>query len=166
MAEPRWLTAAEQDVWRLYWETSQRLLARLARELGDDTPVSMAEYDVLVKLSEAPDRTLRMSELASRTTQSRSRMAHTVARMECDGQVVRSKSESDGRGVVATLTEDGLELLRKAAPSHVESVRRHFIDLLDEDDLACLNRVLGKMVTHLREVDPNHAPFNPVQRPE
>ncbi len=161
MGEPQWLTSDEQAIWRLYLEVSQRLWARLSRELGEETDVSLAEYDVLVKLSEAPDHSLRMSELAARTTQSRSRLTHTVSRLEREGHVVRNPTSQDRRGVVCTLTDEGLDLLRSAAPSHVNSVRTHFIDQLDGANYEMLHRILVRMAHHLREVDPNKAPFNP-----
>lgn len=153
MAEPRWLSDDEQQVWRLYLEASQRLWSRLGKDLGDETDVSMAEYDVLVKLSEAPERTLRMSDLASYTTLSRSRIAHTVTRMEKAGLVERAKTDVDGRGVTATLTPEGVALLESAAPPHVDSVRRHFIDLLSPEELGHLHGILAKMAEHLRAVD-------------
>ncbi|MFV0459651.1 MAG: MarR family winged helix-turn-helix transcriptional regulator [Actinomycetales bacterium] len=161
MSQVEWLDDREQAVWRLYLEVSQRLWSRLTRELGDETGVSIAEYDVLVKLSEAPDRTLRMSELASRTTQSRSRVTHTVARMETAGHVARQASADDGRGVTATLTDAGFALLESAAPSHVGSVREHFISHLPNESLVQVEEVLAKMAQHLRALDPNHAPFAP-----
>lgn len=158
--EPPWLNDQEQAVWRLYLEVSQRLWARLSRELSDDTDVSMSEYDVLVKLSDAPGHTLRMSELASRTTQSRSRVTHTVSRMEKDGHVLRRPCDEDGRGVEAALTEEGYRLLEQAAPSHVRSVRTHFVDFLPPEDLEAVRAVLDRMAVHLRELEPNPAPFN------
>lgn len=160
MSETRWLDPHEQEIWRLYLEVSLRLYARLGRELVDETQVSLSEYDVWVKLSEAPNRTLRMSELASRTTQSRSRLTHAVARMEKSGHIVRTPCEDDGRGVQATLTDAGAALLRSAAPSHVRSVREHFIDFISPDDIPVLTELLSRMATHLRDVDPNKAPFN------
>lgn len=139
-------------MWRLYLEASQRLWSRLGKDLGDDTEVSLAEYDVLVKLSEAPGHTLRMSDLASYTTLSRSRIAHTVTRMEKAGLVERAKTDADGRGVTATLTAQGMALLEAVAPPHVASVRRHFIDLLSPEELQHLHGILAKMAEHLRTV--------------
>lgn len=161
MSEPQWLSHEQQQVWRLYLEVSQRLWARLGRELSEGTGVSMSEYDVMVKLSEAPERTLRMSELASRTTQSRSRVTHTVTRMEAAGLVERRPSTVDGRGVACTLTAAGLASLQAAAPVHVASVREHFVEPLADLDLEQARVVLERVAEHLRAVDPNKAPFNP-----
>lgn len=160
-SDPRWLDDDEQELWRLYVEVSQRLWSRLGRELNDETGISMAEYETLVKLSEAPNHRLRMSELAARTTQSRSRLTHTVARMERAGMVVRAPCEDDGRGVQATLTDTGMKLLRSAAPLHVTSVREHFFDHIDPADVPRLTPMLSTMADHLRAIDPNKVPFDP-----
>lgn len=168
MSEPPWLDDREQAVWRLYLEVSQRLWARLSRELNDETGVSMSEYDVLVKLSEAPEHTLRMSELASRTTQSRSRVTHTVSRMEQAGHVERRPCTNDGRGVTCRLTPSGMALLESAAPSHVRSVRRHFVDFMPSEDLDRTRAALDNMARHLRSLEPNQSPFTlpPEQLPK
>nr|WP_294695661.1 MarR family transcriptional regulator [uncultured Friedmanniella sp.] len=136
---PRWLDTEQQRIWRSYLLASARLAQRLdadLREFGLD----LAEYEILVTLSEAPERRVRMSELAQAVHQSRSRLTHTVSRMENAGLVQRSDCPSDRRGVWAHLTGGGMALLEAAAPSHVEAVRRNFVDAMTEEDYAALGR--------------------------
>ncbi len=110
----------------------------------------MAEYDVLVQLSEAPDRRLRMSALASRTLASRSRLSHQISRMEADGLVRREECLTDKRGWWAVLTDKGFDVLAAAAPDHVESVRKHLVDVLSEEDFAKLGSILDQVVDALQ----------------
>ena len=151
MTETRWLSAEQQAAWRT-WLTAQMLLAdAFERDLKTTSDLSMAEYEVLVQLSETPDRRLRMSELASRTLASRSRLSHQISRMESDGLVIREECQTDKRGWWAVLTDRGFEVLAAAAPLHVASVRRHLVDVLDDEEFATLGRVLGKVVAPLQE---------------
>ena len=150
MTTPRWLSADQQAAWRT-WLSAQLLLGEaFERDLKATSGLSMAEYDVLVQLSEAPQRRLRMSELASRTLASRSRLSHQVSRMEDEGLVRREECSTDKRGWWAVLTDHGFEVLEAAAPEHVASVREHLVDVLDEDEFATLGEVLGKVVDHLQ----------------
>jgi len=151
MTGTRWLSAEQQAAWRT-WLTAQMLLAdAFERDLKTSSDLSMAEYEVLVQLSETPDRRLRMSELASRTLASRSRLSHQISRMESDGLVTRQECQTDKRGWWAVLTDHGFEVLAAAAPLHVASVRRHLVDVLDDEEFATLGRVLGKVVAPLQE---------------
>nr|WP_029930370.1 MarR family transcriptional regulator [Nocardia otitidiscaviarum] len=134
-AEPRWLTPAQQRAWRAYMEGSQRLMAELNRQLLADSRLSLADYRILVKLSEAPGRAMRMSDLADGVLSSRSRLTHQIRRMEAQHMVRRTSAEEDGRGVRAHLTEEGMRRLRAAAPGHVDAVHRDFIDLLTPQQL-------------------------------
>jgi DNA-binding MarR family transcriptional regulator len=146
----RWLTAEQQASWRS-WLSAQLLLGEaFERDLKATSELSMAEYEVLVQLSEAPDRRLRMSELATRTLASRSRLSHQISRMEADGLVRREECLTDKRGWWAVLTDHGWNILVAAAPDHVESVRRHLVDVLTEDELLSLGRVLDKVITPLQ----------------
>jgi DNA-binding MarR family transcriptional regulator len=126
----RWLTAHEQLVWRAYLVATQRLQAQLDRDLQQQAGLSLGAYQILAMLSEARDRTLRMSELAVLTLSSRSRLSHAVDRLEANAWVERRPCPDDRRGAVAVLTEAGLSVLRAAAPKHVHSVRRHLFDRL------------------------------------
>ena len=142
---PRWLDAEQQRIWRRYLLGSARLAQRLdadLREFGLD----LAEYEILVTLSEAPERRVRMSDLAEAVHQSRSRLTHTVSRMETAGLVDRSSCPTDRRGVWAHLTDQGFALLEAAAPSHVEAVRRNFVEAMTEDDYAALGRAFAAVL--------------------
>lgn len=123
---------------------TDRLDDDLRREFG----LSLAEYEILVRLSES-DGVLRMAQLASALGHSRSRVTHTVARMEKAGLVERRTSQADGRGVDAVLSEAGMELLRRAAPVHVSGVRANLVDLASGDDFAALGRVMNAVTDHL-----------------
>ncbi|GAB3211394.1 MarR family transcriptional regulator [Nocardia tengchongensis] len=140
--EPRWLTPEQQRAWRAYMDGSQRLMTELNRQLQRDCDLSFAEYRILVKLSEAPGRALRMSDLADGVLSSRSRLTHQIRRMEAQRLVRRSACEDDGRGVLAQLTDEGLRRLRAAAPGHVAAVRRFFVDLLTPEQLAAVAAAL------------------------
>lgn len=137
-----WLSSEQQEVWRAYLIGSARLSDRLdadLRHFGLDLP----EYEILVRLSEVPDRRVRMSELADAVHQSRSRLTHTVTRMEAAGLVERASCPTDRRGVWAHLTDAGFALLERAAPEHVESVRRYFVEVMSESDYAALGRAFA-----------------------
>jgi len=146
----RWLSATQQRDWRAFRDGTALLFDVLGRELDESSGLSMGEYEVLVRLSEAPRRALRMSELADDLAHSRSRLTHTVARMERAGIVRREPAPDDARGVNCVLTEHGWQVLVAAAPGHVESVRRHLVDVLDDAQLAALGAAMRVVVTHLR----------------
>ncbi len=134
----RWLSDAEQRAWRAYLESTKLLFDALDRHLQRDSDMPHAYYEILVRLSEAPERTLRMSELAHSTLSSRSRLSHAVARLEERGWVVREDCPTDRRGQNARLTDPGFAVLAAAAPGHVEIVRRLVIDALTPEQLAQL----------------------------
>lgn len=127
---------------------STLLFDRLDEDLRRTHEISMVEYEIMVRLSERDGR-LRMAHLADALAHSRSRVTHTVARMERAGLVVRTTSPEDGRGIVASLTEEGYALLVKVAPFHVAGVRDHLVDLVGADDLAALGRVMNAVSDHL-----------------
>src|SRR5574339_841969 len=120
--ETWWLDRDQQRSWCAYLVGTTLLMDRLDRDLRETHDLSMPEYEILVRLSEAPDHRMRMAVLAGSISHSRSRVTHTVARLEKDGLVTRSACVSDGRGVEAVLTDEGLERLEAAAPTHVEGV--------------------------------------------
>lgn len=140
MTEPRWLDAGQQRDWRSYIEGSVRLADLLDRELKAQHGITTAEYEILVRLSEAPDQRLRMAELAEHASQSRSRLSHTVARLECKGLVARGSCCGDKRGVNAELTEAGFAFLDRAARDHAATVRAFFVDAIDPGDLEAIGR--------------------------
>ncbi len=145
-AEPvRWLDADQQRAWRRFLEGTSRFFEALGAAHDDDMQVSLGEYHLLVRLSEAPDRTLRMSALADFLALSRSRLTHTVARMEKRGLVTRRPAPDDRRGVLCAMTDAGYAVLVAAAPAHVTAVRRLLVDVLDADELTTLGRAMAKV---------------------
>ncbi|MQA25732.1 MAG: MarR family transcriptional regulator [Micromonosporaceae bacterium] len=145
MTEPRWLNEVEQRHWRSYIAGSLRLYERLDRELREGHGLSMPEYEILVRLSEAPDRRIRMAELAESAHQSRSRLSHTVSRLQRAKLVSRDTCPEDRRGVFAVLTPEGMTRLREAAETHVRGVREHLVDVIDDTDFAVLGRLLQEV---------------------
>ncbi len=164
MSDPRWLSDAEQAVWRSYLDVMRLLNERLQRQLTEDSSLSLAEYDILVHLSETPTRALRMSELADKVVNSRSRLTHTVARLEQRGMVVRESCPDDGRGVLCRLTDAGFDTLVAAAPGHVEQVRTSVFDPLAPGEVAALGTVMSRIRAGLRgeEVEVADADVTPV----
>jgi DNA-binding MarR family transcriptional regulator len=146
----RWLNDDEQEVWRAYLDVMRLLMDRLQKQVSEDSGLSLGEYEVLVQLSESPDRQLRMSELAARIVHSRSRLTHTVGRMEKRGLVRREPCEDDGRGVMCILTDPGFAVLVEAAPGHVEAVRQAIFDPLTPDDVQALGVAMRKVRADLR----------------
>jgi DNA-binding MarR family transcriptional regulator len=140
-----WLDDAEQRAWRAYLESTKVLFDALDRQLQRDSDLPHAYYEILVRLSEAPQRALRMSELADATLSSRSRLSHAVARLEERGWVERADCPTDRRGQIATLTDAGFAVLSAAAPSHVASVRGYVVDALSPEQLAQL-AVIGETI--------------------
>ena len=151
MGEPKWLDDGEMAAWRAYRVTSIVLEGQLHRELVAEHGISLADYEVLVRLAEQPGRRMRMSRLAVEVASSKSRVSHQIARMERARLVERDTCSSDGRGVYAVLTEFGMDTLRKAAPTHVDGVRRHMVDLLDEQEQTVLAKVFTRIGTMLGE---------------
>ena len=151
----RWLDADQQRSWRAYLVGTTLLMDRLDRELRERHDLSLPEYEILVRLSEAPDRRMRMAELAQAISHSRSRVTHTVARLEKDGLVARSACVSDGRGVEAVLTDEGFARLEHAAHTHVEGVRRLLVDLTSEEDFTAVGRVFDAVADNLIETNPS-----------
>ncbi len=143
----RWLTADEQRAWRAYLESTKVLFDVLDRQLQRDADMPHAYYEILVRLSEAPERTMRMSELAARTFSSRSRLSHAVARLEERGWIERRDCATDRRGQNAALTDAGFAVLAAAAPAHVEYVRRLVIDALSTEQLEQLASIGEAVVT-------------------
>ncbi|RAG82309.1 MarR family transcriptional regulator [Streptacidiphilus pinicola] len=146
-----WLTAEEQRLWRAHLEVSRLLMYQLEREL-QPYGLSNNDYTILVELSEAPQRRMRMTDLAVATLQSKSRLSHQITRMEAAGLVARDTCPGDRRGLFAVLTEQGWQTMRRIAPQHVRSVREHFIDRFDEDQVASMYEALAPIAEHLREL--------------
>jgi DNA-binding MarR family transcriptional regulator len=149
MTTPRWLSEDENRAWRSWVNATEHLRAQLNRELQRDRGRSDADFAVLVQLSEAPERRVRMSDLAARMAWSKSRLSHQVSRMAERNLLTKENCPNDARGAFAVLTPQGLAEIERAAPSHVESVRSHFIDILTPQQLSGLADVLETVVTHL-----------------
>jgi DNA-binding MarR family transcriptional regulator len=137
--QPQWLSTSQQRIWRAYLLGSARLADKLDADLRT-FGIDLAEYEILVSLEELPGQRLRMSELAAAVHQSRSRLTHTIARMEASGLVIRTTCPTDRRGVWAQVTPAGIALLETAAPSHVAAVRKNFVEAIGEEDFTALGR--------------------------
>jgi DNA-binding MarR family transcriptional regulator len=148
----RWLSDEEQRAWRAFVAGSQLLMHQLGRELQYEHGLTHNDYEILVQLSESPDRRMRMTDLAERCLLSKSRLSHQITRMEEAGLVARATCPSDRRGAFAVLTDEGMRRLEKAAPSHVEGVRDHFIDRLTSDELAALAAAFRRVADHLQAI--------------
>ncbi|HET6152965.1 MAG TPA: MarR family transcriptional regulator [Marmoricola sp.] len=153
-SETRWLDAEQQGQWRAYIVGTTLLMDTLDRELRQAHGISMAEYEILVRLSETPDRTLRMAKIAESMQHSRSRVTHTVTRMEKSGLIRRAAAEDDKRGVDAVMTDKGWQLLQEAAHTHVAGVRAHFVDLASPDDFAAMGQVMNAVSDQLVAENP------------
>ncbi|WP_433274986.1 MarR family winged helix-turn-helix transcriptional regulator [Actinosynnema sp. CS-041913] len=139
--------------WRNYVVGAAMLADRLHRELQDRHALSLADYEVLVRLSEQRGLRMRMSQLAEEVASSKSRVSHQVARMEREGLLRRRECPEDGRGVFAELTDLGMKTLEGSAPTHVDGVRAHMVDLLSRDEQEVLAKVFDRVITHLRGLD-------------
>lgn len=138
MTDVRWLDDTEASAWRGLWVMSHLLFDRLGRELQRRSGLSLAEYDILVRLSAVAGERIRMSELAEQTLASRSCLSHQVGRLEAAGLVRREACPTDRRGAFAVLTPKGHRVLEAAAPGHVQDVRAYLIDALTREQLTQL----------------------------
>jgi DNA-binding MarR family transcriptional regulator len=142
----RWLSAEEQRVWRQFLTACQSLFGAIDGQLLRDSNLPHGYYEILVHLSEAPDRALRMSQLAVASTFSKSRLSHAVSRLEERGLVARLDCATDRRGQIAQLTDEGLAALEAAAPGHVDQVRRSLIDALTPEQVTQLGEISTAMI--------------------
>lgn len=147
----RWLDPDEQRTWRAFLAASRALAETLDRELQRDAGMPHAYYEILVRLSEAAGRRLRMSELATLCGSSRSRLSHAAARLEEAGWIRREDCPTDRRGQVAVLTDQGYAVLVAAAPGHVEGVRRHLFDPLTSTQVTQLRQISETLAKHLKD---------------
>lgn len=146
----RWLTEDEQRLWRGWIAVSMLLPDQLSRDLQESHGLTGTDYQVLVELSESPERRMRMATLADRTQLSRSRLSHQIDRMAKAGLVERQVCEADGRGMFAVMTDHGWDTIVAAAPDHVESVRRHLMDQLTCEEFAAFGEACIKVAEGLR----------------
>lgn len=149
-----WLDEDEQRSWRALVMGMTLLLDRLDDDLHRVCDLSMVEYEILVRLSEREGRQMRMAQLAAALAHSRSRVTHTIGRMERAGLVSRSSSPEDGRGVIASMTDKGWDLLVRTAPVHVTGVRDNLVDLVSKEDFQAVGRVMNAVADHLVAAHP------------
>ena len=147
---PRWLSPTEMKAWRRYIIASRRLLEALDSDL-DGHDLSMPDYEILAQLSDAPERKMRMSELAEIALLSRSRLSHRMKVMEKAGWVKREPCPVDKRGYFAVMTPKGWKAIVTAAPDHVESVRNRFIDHLSKADQQVIAEIFERIEQSLRK---------------
>ena len=166
--EELWLTSEEQTDWRTFLYATTLLTDKFSEALQIDAEIdlTLGEYEILVRLSEAENKYLRMSELADKVVHSRSRLTHTITRMEKRGLVERVRCADDGRGRQAQLTTAGERMLERAAPTHVRSVRANLLDVIGHDDLLELGRILSKTLDEDAPVaigcpPPHQSPLTP-----
>ena len=145
-----WLTEHEQELWRGWIAASMLLPDRLSRDLQEQHNLTGTDYQILVELSESPERRMRMSTLADHTLLSRSRLSHQIDRMAKAGLVERQTCPDDGRGMFAALTELGWQTIVAAAPDHVDSVRKHLLDQLSPEEFEAFGQACLKIATGLR----------------
>ena len=149
MVSTRWLTGPQERAWRRYRRMRTLLDLQINRDLSQDSGLSETDYDVLSTLSEKPGSRWRSRDLAAQLLWSTSRLAHHLGRMEQRGLVARQPCPDDARGALISLTDHGRATLEQAAPPHVASVQRNFIDLLTPEEVTVLDTIAEKVVAHL-----------------
>jgi DNA-binding MarR family transcriptional regulator len=142
----RWLSQEEQRTWRLFLQACESVFAATAAQLARDSGLPHGYYEILVHLSEAQNRALRMTQLARASTYSKSRLSHAVARLEERGWVLRTECATDRRGQIAQLTDEGFAALAAAAPGHVGQVRKSLIDVLTPEQVTQLGEISAAIV--------------------
>ena len=148
---PRWLDSREQAAWRAFLDMHARLIARLNREISDQSGISIADFSVLVQLSEHPDGRMRVLELARALRWEKSRLSHQLTRMQQRGLIERSNCTDDRRGAFVVLTARGRDTVGDAAPAHVESVRRYVFDGLSTEQIDTLADISHVVIARLAD---------------
>ncbi|WP_433244413.1 MarR family winged helix-turn-helix transcriptional regulator [Streptosporangium sp. CA-135522] len=149
MNSPRWLDEDEQRAWRAHIRLQGQLTARLNRQLQADSGLSLADYEVLVQLTDTPDGRLRPFELQREIQWEQSRLSHHLSRMQRRGLICREECPDDGRGAFIVLTDAGRDAITAAAPGHVETVRRLFFEGLTRDQVALLEQLSTQVLARL-----------------
>jgi len=144
-----WLDEEQQRLWRAWIAANSVLTDAFSRDLQEAHGLTLADYEILVRLSESADRRMRMSDLAEATLSSRSRLSHQIDRMERAGFVERVPCTDDKRGYFAVLTSSGWKKLVAAAPLHVSSVRERIVDVLTPEEFAALGAASKKLLDHM-----------------
>lgn len=151
MTDAEWLDEREMAAWQGFLEASNRVGHHLEQQLREESGLSHPQYEILVRLGDAPDGEIRMTELAKGLVTSKSGLTYQIGRLEKRGFVRRRLCESDVRGVYAVLTDDGRRALREAAPGHVAAVREALIDVLGRGELELLAESLGRVARRLED---------------
>ncbi|GAA3145831.1 MarR family transcriptional regulator [Nonomuraea sp. NPDC049419] len=150
MTDPRWLDSTEMAAWRAFLATSHLLERRIEEQLKASAGLTHPQYEILVRLSAAPGRRLRMTELARGVVVSKSALTYQVTQLEKAGLVERETCPSDDRGVLAVLTEAGVRCLERVAPGHLEVVRAYLIDRLSREELQAMTSAMRRAEEALR----------------
>jgi len=150
MTDPRWLDSTEMAAWRAFISTFHLLERRIEEQLKSAAGLTHPQYEILVHLSEAPGRRMRMTELARVVVASKSALTYQVTRLEQAGLVARETCPSDDRGVLAVLTDEGMRCLERAAPGHLEVVRAYLIDRLSREEVQAMADAMRKTEQTLR----------------
>ncbi|WP_228001219.1 MarR family winged helix-turn-helix transcriptional regulator [Nocardia australiensis] len=150
MTDPQWLDDVEMRAWLGFVRTRDLIAAAVGRDSSRESNLTYVEHSVLAYIADAPDRRLTFAELAAKLEWSQSRLSHQITRMEKRGLVAREPIPDDARRTAARLTPRGADVLATAAPAHVQSVRRHLVDLLDRQQLAALADIYDTLLTHHR----------------
>jgi DNA-binding MarR family transcriptional regulator len=163
LSRPDPIPPAQAVVWRHYIESAWAVLDVLEVEMREAVGIPLNWYDVLVQIEDVPEG-LGMTAVAERILASKSGLTRVIDRMEEAGLVRRAAMPGDRRGVQVAITEEGVELLSRARPAHHASIRRHFLDHIDEKDLAVLTRALGSVCDHMRVLRPGRIGTAPAGR--
>ena len=150
MIMSRWLTEDELRAWRGLVQMTSQLNARMNRQLQDEHGVSLADYEVLVVLTDAPEGRCRVFEIAAALAWEQSRVSHQLARMQRRGLITREECPTDARGAFVVLTEAGRAAIEQAAPVHVETVRQLVFDGITPDQLAAVTELTAGVLERLR----------------
>lgn len=153
MSEPNWLNTQEALMWRSYIDMRRRLDTLIERQIGE-AGLSTADFQLLIPLSESPGDQLRARELGIGVGWDRSRLSHQLRRMELRGLITRFECPTDARGTIVALTPAGRHAIEAAAPGHVDTVRRHFIDQLSSKEIATLTGIFSRIRDAMTEIEP------------
>lgn len=155
VAQTRWLDDVEMRAWLGFVFTRDLIAAAVGRDSLRESNLTYVEYTVLARLADAPDHRRSFAELAAVLEWSQSRLSHQITRMEKRGLVARESIPDDARRTAAVLTDKGVHVLDSAAPAHVDSVRRHMVDVLDRGQLAALADIYDTLLAHHRGTEPS-----------
>ena len=153
MTETRWLDERERRAWRGYLTMHARLVARLHRQLQQDSGLSLADFYVLVQLTDRPEPRMRVGELGQALQWEKSRLSHHLGRMQRRGLVAREDCPDDARGAYILLTDQGRTAIEQAAPKHVDMVRELVFDALTADQVDALASIAGRILDKLDHTD-------------